>query len=379
MKDDHRRGAISVVLDASPLLLRSAGVKNYIYYWARSLAEHATPNKLELFPFMKDSGNIAHESSVMGAAGTLPRLGLLYAANVCPLPLLNWVTRQSDIFHASHQVWNPPRKSRLTSTIYDMTCWLMPEAHAATNVKASVRIADGIFRKAAGLIAISDCTRADAIRLLNLRPADIEVIYPGIATAFFEADKEQAAVVARRYSLEKPFVLYVGSIEPRKNVGILLDAWGEVARDVHDEFELVIAGPYGWGERSLQERLQAGIPGVRHLGYVPETDLAPLTAAATVFAYMSLYEGFGLPVAQALAAGVPVLTSNVSALPEVAGDAAVLVDPRSRQEVRSAMERLLLSPSLRAKLSHRGRARAREFTWEACARKSWQFFERVAA
>jgi glycosyltransferase involved in cell wall biosynthesis len=293
--------------------------------------------------------------------------------------VLNWFTPQSDIFHASHQVWSPPLKARLTSTIYDMTCWLMPETHAAPNVKAAARIADGIFKKAAGLIAISECTRADAIRVLGLRPEDIEVIYPGIAPAFFAADKEQARAVARRYALEKPFVLYVGSIEPRKNVGVLLDTWQELARDLRDEFELVIAGPYGWGERSLYDRLQAGPPGVRYLGYVPEADLAPLSAAATVFAYVSLYEGFGLPVGQALAAGVPVVTSNVSALPEVVGDAALLVDPRSRQEVRSALERLLLSPSLRSQLADRGRLRAREFTWEACARKSWEFFERVAA
>jgi glycosyltransferase involved in cell wall biosynthesis len=374
-----RGSPISVVLDASPLLLRSAGVKNYVYYWARSLAEQAKPNSLQLFPFLKGPGNIAHENSVLGAMDTLPRLGLLYAANVCPFPVMNWFTPQSDIFHASHQVWNPPSKSRLTSTIYDMTCWLMPETHATRNVSASGRIADGIFKKAAGLIAISECTRADAIRLLRLRPEDIEVIYPGIAPAFFSVDKDQAAVVARRYGLAKPFVLYVGSIEPRKNVGILLDAWQDVARDLRDAFELVIAGPYGWGEQSVYERLQAGTPGVRYLGYVPEADLAPLTAAATVFTYVSLYEGFGLPVAQALAAGVPILTSNVSALPEVAGDAALLVDPRSRQEIRSSLERLLLSPSLRAQLTDRGRARAREFTWEACARKSWEFFRRVAA
>jgi alpha-1,3-rhamnosyl/mannosyltransferase len=255
----------------------------------------------------------------------------------------------------------------------------MPEMHAATNVNAAGHIADGIFRKAAGLIAISECTRMDAIRILRLRPEDIEVIYPGIAPAFFDVDKEQARAVARHYGLERPYVLYVGTIEPRKNVGVLLDAWREVARDLRGEFDLVIAGPYGWGEQSLYDRLQAGTPGVRYLGYVPEPDLAPLSAAATVFAYVSLYEGFGLPVGQALAAGVPVLTSNVSALPEVAGDAALLVDPRSPQEVHSALERLLLSPSLRSQLSDRGRVRAREFTWETCARKSWEFFERVAA
>ena len=121
------------------------------------------------------------------------------------------------------------------------------------------------------------------------------------------------------------------------------------------------------------------LPAFAISGMCPEADLAPLTAAATVFTYVSLYEGFGLPVAQALAAGVPIVTSNVSALPEVAGDAALLVDPRSREEVRSALERLLLSPSLRAQLADRGRARAREFTWEACALKSWEFFRRVVA
>jgi glycosyltransferase involved in cell wall biosynthesis len=112
---------------------------------------------------------------------------------------------------------------------------------------------------------------------------------------------------------------------------------------------------------------------------VPEFDLPGLTAAATLFAYVSLYEGFGLPVGQAMAAGVPVLTSNVSSLPEVVGDAGLLADPRSREEIRTALERLLLSPSLRSELSERGRTRARQFSWAECARKSWEFFARVAA
>jgi glycosyltransferase involved in cell wall biosynthesis len=172
--------------------------------------------------------------------------------------------------------------------------------------------------------------------------------------------------------------LYVGSIEPRKNLSTLLDAWLDLSRDVRQEFDLAVVGPWGWGDRSVFNRLQAGIPGVRYLGYVPEADLPGLTAAATIFAYVSLYEGFGLPVAQAMAAGVPVITSNVSSLPEVVGDAGLLADPRSREEIRTALDRLLLSPSLRAELGHRGRARARGFTWAECARKSWKFFERVA-
>jgi glycosyltransferase involved in cell wall biosynthesis len=136
----------------------------------------------------------------------------------------------------------------------------------------------------------------------------------------------------------------------------------------------VIAGPIGWASAATRARLQE----FRHLGYLPEADIAPLTAAATVFAYPSLYEGFGFPVVQAMAAGAPVVTSNVSSLPEVTGDAAVLVDPRSSSELRDALCRLLLSPELRADLAARGRARAEAFRWEKCAAESLRFFERIA-
>ena len=370
--------SISLLLDASPLLLRSAGVKNYVYYWARSLAENAGANRLELFPFLNGFGTFAHEKSVLGPGATLPRLGLLYAANICPFPLLNWATPGSDIFHASHQVLHPPRKTRMTSTIYDVTCWLMPEVHASVNVKAANRIADGVFRPASGLIAISECTRADAVRVLRLAPEKIEVIYPGIPPAFFDVDAGAARETAGRYGLAKPYALYVGSIEPRKNVAAMLDAWLDLPRSVREEFELVVIGPWGWGVRTVYDRLRAGIEGVRYLGYVPEPDLPALTAAATIFVYVSLYEGFGLPVGQAMAAGVPVLASMASALPEVVGDAGLLADPRSRSEIRAGIERLLLSPSLRTQLAERGRKRAEAFTWEECARKSWEFFERVA-
>ena len=205
---------VSLVLDASPLLLRSAGVKNYVYYWARSLAEHAGANRLSLFPFLRLPASLAHETSAMGRVATLERLGLLFAAKMLPFPILNWLTPASIIFHASTLIARPPSKSRLTSTIYDMTCWLMPQVHTEAMVNASERIATRLFRPAAGLIAISESTRADAVRLLGLQPGKIEVIYPGIAPAFFEAGKEASQAVARRYGLAKPCLLYT-SPSPR--------------------------------------------------------------------------------------------------------------------------------------------------------------------
>ena len=248
------------------------------------------------------------------------------------------------------------------------------------NVKAARRIADGIFKKAAGLIAISECTRADAVRLLDLAPEKIDVIYPGIAPAFFDVDKNQAAVVARRYGLEKPFVLYVGTIEPRKNLAMLLEAWRAMSREVREQFDLAIAGSWGWGDPTIYDRLEAGVDRGSLSGLCTggrlcrRSRLPPPHLSTCRFTRASAYRW-----RRRWRRACPIVASNVSALPEVAGDAALLVDPRSRQEVRSSLERLLLSPSLRAQLTDRGRARAREFTWEACARKSWEFFRRVAA
>jgi glycosyltransferase involved in cell wall biosynthesis len=135
----------------------------------------------------------------------------------------------------------------------------------------------------------------------------------------------------------------------------------------------VVAGPSGWADAATIERLKV----VRYLGYVPEQDLPGITAGATVFVYPSLYEGFGFPVAQAMAAGIPVITSNVSSLPEVASDGAILIDPRSVAELKSALERLLGSPSERAALGARGAIKAREYTWAVSARKSAVFFNEL--
>ena len=168
-------------------------------------------------------------------------------------------------------------------------------------------------------------------------------------------------------------VLAVGTIEPRKNIDGLLDAWEALPAELRAEFDLVLAGPMGWASAATQERVRKA----RYLGYVAEADIAPLTAAAAVAACPSLYEGFGFPVAQAMAAGTPVITSSVSALPEISGGAALLMDPLSEMSLRDAMEEILTSPSRREKSIELGRANARRFTWEECARKSLQFFEEV--
>lgn len=362
-----------VSIDATPLLLRSAGVKTYVYYWISHLLSEAGPGqRVRLFPLLDGIGECVHERSVAGRLRTAAGIALLQAGNYIRGPILDFLGSGTDIFHhASQQLRHPPRGCRITATLYDMTCWLMPQMHSAANVRANERFARRVLARAAGHIAISGHTRDDAVRILRLDPAKIRVIYPGVAPAFFDAAPRPAP---------KPYVLFVGTVEPRKNIAALLDAWALLAPSLREEFDLVLAGSFGWGDTTVAERLRAAPPGIRYLGYVSEGELPALNAGATAFVYPSLYEGFGLPLAQAMAAGVPAVTSAISSLPEVAASAALLVDPRSPAEIRAALERLLLSPALRAELGARGRDRARaEYRWEVCARKSWAFFEEVAA
>jgi glycosyltransferase involved in cell wall biosynthesis len=359
-----------ISIDSTPLLVRSAGVKNYLYYWIDHLRRQAGSETIRTVPSLGRMGPLTHEASIAGDWRTIFGLTSLALSSYTPLPVLDWLTRGSDVFHASTLVVHPPRRPRLTATIHDMTCWLMPELHPAANLRAERNFAE-VLKRADGLIAVSENTRSDAIRVLGIGPDRITAIHSGIADAFFNADPEG---IRERYRIGRPFVLALGTIEPRKNIDALLAAFEALPADLRESFELVVAGPMGWASQETSARLQA----VRYLGYVPEADLAPLTAAATVFAYPSLYEGFGFPVAQAMAAGVPVITSNVSSLPEIAGDAALLIDPRSLAELRDGLARLLESPDLRRDLAARGRARAARFRWQECAARSLRFFEAVA-
>ena len=188
----------------------------------------------------------------------------------------------------------------------------MPELHTAGNRKADQNFTNQVLKRADRLIAVSSNTRDDAVRVLGLNPDKIDVIYSGVPDVFFDARPTPAL---------RPYALYVGTIEPRKNI----DTSPRRLAIQHpvEGFRLLIAGPKGWAAEKTMARLQSGIPGVRHLGYVPEDELPGLTAGASVFVYPSLYEGFGFPVAQAMAARVPVVTSNTSCLPEVAGEGAL--------------------------------------------------------
>lgn len=367
-----------LLVDATSLLLRSAGIKGYTWHWINAMRAEAGGHRIDTFPFVHPAARLDHERSLMTPLATSWRIALLQGINHGMRPLLDAICRGCDVFHASNQIRVAPRHTRLTATIHDLTCWLMPELHTRANVQADRNFARKVLSRADALIAVSENTRLDAIRVLRLAPEKIHVIHSGIGEAFFTAKPGDAERVRKRFGLTRPYVLSVGAIEPRKNLERLLDAYLGLPPDIRGQYQLLVSGPRGWRSGQTFARLHSCGDDVRYLGYVPGEDLPGLLAGATVFAYPSLYEGFGFPLAEAMAAGVACLTSNVSSLPEIAGGAALAVDPHSSLEIGAALQRLLTSPSLRQTLSAAARARAEHFHWRRAARDSIAFFERVA-
>lgn len=362
---------MKIAIDCTPLLLRSAGVKTALYHWIRALQEEAGGDEILLYPPLRALNQLVHDSSVGTRWETWAGIFLAVANQRARIPFPEWFARGADVFHCTNQVRTPPRTIPVTATIHDLTCWKMPELHSEANVRADREFAEQVLSRAAGVIAVSECTRRDAIELLGIPPERIRTIYNGVADAYFEAPLPPPRL--------KPYVLFLGTIEPRKNVDRLLDAWDLLPASIRREYELLLAGGAGWHCEATIERLRRSGAGVRWLGYFPEAQLPQLIRGATLLVYPSLYEGFGLPVAQAMACGTPCVTSHAGSLPEIAGDAAVLVDPESVEEIRDAILRLIESPDERQRLSEAGRARAgRLFRWERAARESLRFFREIS-
>jgi glycosyltransferase involved in cell wall biosynthesis len=361
-----------ICIDCSPLLVRSAGVKTWLYHWLRALRERH-PDGIQTL-FEPRTGLLDHAGGLRlhGA-----RLAMLQTINLLPAAAIDFLTRGSEVFHSSNLLRTVPKRPRLSTTLHDLTAWVVPEFHRPRQVTGDLAFAERILKRADGVIAVSESTRRDAVRLLGMNPERIRVIYPGTGPAYFSVTREQQIGAAKAYDLALPYFLFVGTIEPRKNIDTLLTAWTQLPPSFRSENNLVIVGMPGWKSAETLRRLTQLLrepSGVRYLGYVPESLVPGLTAGSQALIYPSFYEGFGIPVAQAMAAGCPVIASNLSSLPEITNGAALMIDPHSPGEIANAIRRVRESPGLVDQLRSAGRERAGLFTWDRAARESLEYF-----
>lgn len=265
-------------------------------------------------------------------------------------------------------------------TIHDLSLKLYPECHPIRRRLLNRPLMQVAMRQASAIVTVSNSTRRDLLRLHGV-PADrVSVVHEAASPAFRPVrDRAQLHLVRAKYALPERFVLYVGTIEPRKNLGRLMAAMAQ-ARAAGIPHHLVCVGPYGWSSRDLSGLIdRLGLtPYVHFTGYVPFEDLPVLYNLGELFVFPSLYEGFGLPVVEAMACGTPVITANSSSLVEIAGDAAVTIDPSSTDALADAILGLAMDEEHRRDLSARGLSRSRAFSWTQTAKEMLAVYQRAA-
>jgi glycosyltransferase involved in cell wall biosynthesis len=278
---------------------------------------------------------------------------------------------QVDLFHAPHYVVPLYCPAPAVVTVHDCIHLLFPQylpRRRFAQQYASYMMGAAV-RKSALVFTVSEASKADILRFYPATDPDRVHVVPNAIDAALLEDPGEAEHerVRERYQIRGRFVLYAGNIKPHKNLDRLIEAFGLLKqRPGHDDLKLLIIGDEVSRYGSLRRRVETGglRADVRFFGFVPDHTLAALYRMAAVFAFPSLYEGFGLPPLEAMACGTPVVTSRISSLPEVVGDAAVLIDPYSVPDIAEGLERVLGDEALRADLISKGRARAASFSWE---------------
>jgi len=320
----------------------------------------------------------------MGAS-TCERFGwikstLLRSSVLLPVGVL---LERIEVFHGLDQSGIPLffKAGKYVVTIHDVIPlvlpWAFPPRHRWVLATALVRI-----RKQAEMVIVPSTAAAeDVVHFLRVERERISVIPMGCEPRFQPVEEPVRAVaLRRRYDLPERYILFVGTLEPRKNVQTLLQAFAQVIAEMpQDDLTLVIAGGKGWGGEDYMSTVDALKlhDHVRFAGFVGDDHLPELYRGALLFVYPSLYEGFGLPVLEAMACGTPVITSNRASLPEVAGDAALLVDPTQPEALAAAMTSILNDAELRRTLRAKGLARAHTFTWDAVAQQTVAIYRAV--
>lgn len=358
---------MKITIDVSQMAYSGTGVGRYTFELVKALLSLPSPHQFILwagvrkqrFYFESLQKTEPWSRATWVYSHVSPKLaGMLF--NYSPLHL-EYLSGETDLIHLSD--WTAPvTRVPTVTTVHDLAFVKYPETvdpliRHTQSIRLSRIISHGNY-----IIADSVSTKNDLVEKYQIKESQIDVVYPGISTTYSPVSKEELERVKTKYSLPSRYILSLGTQEPRKNLERLIEATRTLG------LPLVIAGKYGWGKK-------VGNPQhVTVLGFVAEDDLPALYSSATVFCYPSLYEGFGFPVLEAMACGTPVVTSNISSLPEVTGDAAILVDPMNIESIKSGIEQALTSSE---KMIKKGIQQAKKFSWQNTASQVIKIYEKL--
>ncbi len=368
-----------ITIDYTPAYEQGGGIGRYVRQLVAALATHDTNTDYNLF---------------IAGAGQLPaslapnftwqptRISPLWLARFwhrlkLPFPV-EIFTGRTQLYHATDFVLPPTlRQTRTLLTVHDLSFVRVPEA-ASPRLKAYLdAVVPRSTRNADHILADSQATKDDLIALYDLPPEKITVLLSGVEDRFKRV--EHTFAIRQKYNIpDRPYIFSIGTVQPRKNYERLIQALARLRSSGHD-VGLVIAGGKGWLDAPIYAMIEQSQMAdyVHFIGFADDVDLPALYSAAACVSFATLYEGFGFPVLEGMACGTPVLTSNVSSLPEVAGDAALMVDPYNVEAITDALRRLLDDTQLRETLIGRGYIQAAKFTWESSAKHLIQIYQQM--
>ncbi len=285
-----------------------------------------------------------------------------------PFPSLEKVVGDCDLYHVSELCVPPVKKGKRVAFVHDLTTLLYPQYHVQSNRFLHNRRFKHLDQVDA-ILTNSEYTKKDIVEYLKIDPEKIHVSYLGAGSEFRPMSSEETRQSLEPFKLTKPYILFVGTLEPRKNVKNLIKAFNRLKLKRKIPHQLLLVGQDGWLCDEVYDEIDRSPArgDILRMGYVNDADIPRLMNGADCFIYPSFYEGFGLPVLEAMQCGTPVITSNCSSLPEVGGDACVYIEPGSVESITEALYNVLSRDSLQKEMTIKGLERAKQFSWEKCA------------
>jgi len=383
---------MKIVIDVSPLTRqKKTGIENYVFNLCKNLPLIDKKNEYILFansyghyqPLQKaiEEIGVKNYQNMSIKISRIPGSILNIMWKYVHIPSADILTRKEiDVFHVSNRINPPLKKAKIIVTIFDLTPLKYRKYFRKKSIQYFKYYFNEMISKADMFIAISNATKNDILSYDNINEDRVEVI-PLAADSDYRKieDNNKIKYIKQLYGLQGNYILFLGTLEPRKNIVNLIKSYNILPKDIKRDFLLVISGKKGWyyeeifrtvRELGLEEK-------VVFTGYIPEEDKPALMNGAEVFVYPSFYEGFGLPPLEAMACGVPVISSNKSSIPEVIGNAGILINPDNVYELSNAIFQVLSNESLKSQLSEKSVIQAKKFSWEITARKTLEIYNKI--
>ena len=368
-----------VGIDVGPIARARTGVGNYCYHLLKHLLQLEGEHSLVGFYSGLSRGDLsAFEGAMRTRYVRLPTRALYAVWNAFERPHVDRLLGGVDVYHATNYFLPPVATARRVVTVHDLSFLVLPELSSPKIVSTFTKGVRRFCAEADAVIADSYSTKRDIVERLDVSDEKVTVVHLAANEGFAPVDRGEAqARLARAYRIEGPYLFFVSTIEPRKNVEGLLRAFAQLTKDF--PHKLILAGSLGWYGDTLIELIRELRIADRIVcpGFVPDEDLPSFYSAADAFVFPSHYEGFGLPVLEAMACGCPVVTAKNSSLPEVVGEAALLADSKDFDGLAEQMRRVLSEPGLREALSAKGKAQAATFSWARSAEETMRVYKKL--